>query len=44
MAVNLTERAATHVARSLEKRGKGLGLRVGVKNGGCAGVASNSRQ
>ena len=39
MAVNLTERAAQHVARSLERRGKGVGLRVGVKNSGCSGMA-----
>jgi iron-sulfur cluster assembly protein len=39
MAVNLTERAAQHVARSIERRGKGVGLRVGVKSSGCSGMA-----
>ena len=39
MAVNLTERAAQHVARSLQRRGKGVGLRVGVKTSGCSGMA-----
>ena len=37
MAVTLTPDAAKHVQRSLSKRGKGLGLRVGVKNVGCSG-------
>lgn len=39
MAITLSERAATHVSRYLEKRGKGLGLRLGVKTTGCSGLA-----
>ncbi|MBK1720943.1 HesB/IscA family protein [Thiocystis violacea] len=39
MAVTLTEAAARHVARMLEKRGQGLGLRVGTKKSGCSGFA-----
>mgnify|MGYP001443222154 FL=1 len=39
MGVSLTERAAEHVARYLQKRGKGVGLRVGVKTTGCSGLA-----
>ncbi len=39
MGVQLTESAARHVARSLERRGKGLGLRVGVKASGCSGMS-----
>lgn len=39
MAITLTESAATHVAGSLAKRGKGLGLRVGVRTSGCSGLA-----
>jgi iron-sulfur cluster assembly protein len=39
MAVTLTEQAARHVARYLEKRGKGLGLRLGVRTSGCSGMA-----
>ena len=35
--VTLTEAAATRVAEILAKRGEGY-LRVGVKNGGCAGM------
>jgi iron-sulfur cluster assembly protein len=39
MAVTLTEAAARHIARMLEKRGHGLGLRVGTKQSGCNGFA-----
>ena len=39
MAVTMTERAAQHVAGFIEKRGKGLGLRVGVRTTGCSGMA-----
>jgi iron-sulfur cluster assembly protein len=39
MAVTLTEAAANHVTRFLEKRGKGVGLRLGVKTTGCSGLA-----
>ena len=35
--VTLTEAAATRVAEILAERGEGY-LRVGVKNGGCAGM------
>ncbi|NEX20341.1 iron-sulfur cluster assembly accessory protein [Thiorhodococcus mannitoliphagus] len=39
MAVTLTEAAARHVASMIEKRGHGLGLRVGTKKSGCSGFA-----
>jgi len=39
MAVTLTERAAGHVQSFLVKRGKGVGLRVGVRTSGCSGMA-----
>ena len=39
MAITLTESAATHVSRYLQKRGKGIGLRLGVKTTGCSGMA-----
>ena len=39
MSITLTENAAKHVARNLEKRGKGVGLRVGVRTSGCSGLA-----
>jgi len=39
MAVTMTERAAQHVATFLQKRGKGVGLRLGVRTTGCSGMA-----
>ena len=39
MAITLTERAATHVQNFMAKRGKGMGLRLGVKTTGCSGMA-----
>lgn len=39
MAVTLTEKAAQHIQRNIAKRGKGLGLRVGVRTSGCSGMA-----
>ena len=39
MAVTLTEAAARHVTRYLTKRGKGVGVRLGVKTTGCSGMA-----
>ena len=38
MAINLTESAASQIRRSLAKRGKGVGLRLGVKEVGCSGL------
>ncbi len=39
MAITLTERAAQHVSRYIEKRGKGVGIRLGVRTTGCSGLA-----
>lgn len=39
MTVSLTPSAARHVARSLVKRGGGIGLRLAVKTSGCSGYA-----
>lgn len=39
MAITLTQQAADHINRHLEKRGKGLGMRLGVKTTGCSGLA-----
>lgn len=39
MAITLTEAAARHVSRYLSRRGKGLGVRLGVKTTGCSGLA-----
>lgn len=37
--VSLSEAAARHVTRYLAKRGKGVGVRLGVKTTGCSGLA-----
>ena len=37
--ITLTENAAKHVQSFLAKRGKGVGLRVGVRTSGCSGLA-----
>jgi iron-sulfur cluster assembly protein len=39
MPVTLTEKAASHVRSYMTKRGKGVGLRVGVRTSGCSGLA-----
>lgn len=39
MAVTMTERAARHVAEFISKRGRGIGLRLGVRTTGCSGMA-----
>lgn len=39
MGVTMTESAAKHIAKSLSKRGKGLGLRLAVRTSGCSGFA-----
>jgi iron-sulfur cluster assembly protein len=39
MAITLTENAARHVRDFLAKRGKGVGLRLGVRTSGCSGMA-----
>jgi iron-sulfur cluster assembly protein len=39
MAISMTEAAAKHVRRSLEGRGKGEGIRLGVRTTGCSGLA-----
>lgn len=39
MAVTLTESAAQHISRYIGRRGKGIGLRLGVRTTGCSGLA-----
>lgn len=39
MAITVTEAAAKHITKHLQKRGKGLGVRLGVKTTGCSGMA-----
>lgn len=39
MTITLTSSAANHVQKFLTKRGKGVGLRLGVRTSGCSGMA-----
>lgn len=39
MAISATESAAIRVKSFMAKRGKGIGLRLGVKTTGCSGLA-----
>lgn len=39
MGVTLSESAAKHVANFISKRGKGVGIRLGVRTSGCSGMA-----
>jgi iron-sulfur cluster assembly protein len=39
MGITLTESAANRVQAFLQNRGKGVGLRLGVKTSGCSGMA-----
>ena len=43
MAITLTEAAARHVTKYLARRGKGVGVRLGVKTTGCSGLAFGPR-
>jgi len=37
--ITLTKAAATAIGHSIDKRGQGLGIRVGVKTTGCSGMS-----
>jgi len=39
VAITLTQNAAQQIQKSIAKRGKGVGLRLGVKKVGCCGLA-----
>lgn len=39
MSIQLTESAARRIQQQIDKRGIGLGLRVGVRKSGCSGFA-----
>ncbi|MGD9889626.1 MAG: iron-sulfur cluster assembly protein IscA [Halothiobacillaceae bacterium] len=39
MSITLSEKAANYVRDYLNRRGKGVGLRVGVKTSGCSGLS-----
>ena len=37
--VSLSQAAAIHIGEQLSKRGKGIGIRLGIKTTGCSGLA-----
>jgi len=37
--VNITENAARKIQQNLSRRGRGLGIKVGVRTTGCSGMA-----
>lgn len=37
--ISLTDKASTKIQQTIQKRGKGLGIRIGVKTTGCSGLA-----
>lgn len=39
MSVTVSTSAAKHVSNFIAKRGKGLGIRLGVRTSGCSGMA-----
>ena len=39
MAVTMTSAAKAHIQAQMQQRGKGVGIRVGVKTAGCSGLA-----
>ena len=39
MAISVTAAAAEHVGKQLAARGRGEGIRIGVKTSGCSGLA-----
>ena len=39
MGITMTQAAADHVRKFLDNRGRGVGLRLGVRTSGCSGMA-----
>jgi iron-sulfur cluster assembly protein len=39
MGITMTESAAKHIQKQVEKSDRGIGLRLGVKKSGCSGFA-----
>jgi iron-sulfur cluster assembly protein len=39
MQINITENAAQKIQQNLSRRGRGLGIKVGVRTTGCSGMA-----
>ncbi len=40
LMISVTEKAAEHIKSQLQQRGKGVGIRLGVKTTGCSGLAN----
>ena len=38
-SISMSSSAAAHVKKCLDSRGKGIGLRLGIKTSGCSGLA-----
>ena len=38
MAISVSASAARHISNFLSKRGKGIGIRLGVRTSGCSGM------
>lgn len=39
MSISVTKNAASQIQKQLQKRGSGIGLRLGIKTSGCSGYA-----
>ncbi|WP_433599700.1 iron-sulfur cluster assembly accessory protein [Candidatus Profftella armatura] len=39
MEIKITKKAAKYINKYIQKRGKGIGLRLGVYNRGCSGLS-----
>ncbi len=39
MSIQVTEAAARHIRKTIERRGHGIGLRLAVKASGCSGLS-----
>lgn len=39
MTISMSNSAREHISRQLQSRGKGIGIRVGVKTAGCSGLS-----
>ena len=37
--ISITDKASNKIQHTIQKRGKGLGIRIGVKTTGCSGLA-----
>ena len=39
MPISVSSAAAGHIKRQIDGRGRGLGIRIGVRTSGCSGMA-----